>query len=246
MATVSTNTIMNSEQVNVSLSTGLVSSMEGVNLGTSSAGTLNIFGLELTGLAIKGFGQAMGCLGSLLSINDTIWSWVNGNPKRKEIRSLINKINNAMNSIIEFRLKTNMDEFRIVKFKNVNSGKYLDVANGAFELNNKIIQGSKNDTKAQKFYIEYLNEREGKWEVRIHCFGKEKYSVGSENGNVCVIPKDCASGKHILIQDKDGSVYIERDGKVFDVQFCSRSNGANVLFYKKNNQANQRWHIIDV
>jgi len=94
--------------------------------------------------------------------------------------------------------------------------------------------------------MEYISENRGEWQVRIHCCGKEKFSIGSDNGYICVVPKDAETGKFTLKENDDGTVYIIRDGKVFDVEGRSWSNAAKVLFYQKNDGSNQKWHIIDV
>jgi len=245
LAATTTSVAATGQRASVGLTAGLASSVEGINFA-NTGGQAVLTGVKAGGQVVSKFAVAMAGLGCVISLGDCILSWVNGNPKRSECNSLIEKINKAMKDIITFRIKTNSDEYRVVSFKNKYSGKYLDVSNGKFELHNKLWQWGRNNTRAQKFYMEYLSENKGEWQVRIHCCGKEKFSVGSDNGNICVVPKNAESGKFTLVENSDGTVFIQRDGKVFDVQGCSSYDKAYVLFYQKNNQSNQKWDVIDI
>jgi len=120
------------ERASVALATGLYSSVEGIELA-NVGGQATLQGVTAGGAVVSKFAVCMAGIGCILSVGDCIFSWVNGNPKRSECNSLIEKITSAMHDIVKFRIKTNCDEWRVVKFKNVYSGKMMDVSNGKFE-----------------------------------------------------------------------------------------------------------------
>ncbi len=138
-------------------------------------------------------------------------------------------------------------------FKNLKSGKYLDVKGGDNTSGTVLQQYSKNGTAAQKFKL--YDAGNGQYYI------KSKMSLivenaQQENGDVYIDHASCGADQKWVIKKtySEGNVvsvangdYIISSGlgnsQVLDIKSGSTSSGANVQIYKNNKSMAQNFHI---
>ena len=150
-----------------------------------------------------------------------------------------------------FKIESQSDGWYM--FKNLKSGKYLDVKGGDNTAGTVLQQYSKNSTAAQKF--------------KLYDAGNEQYYLKSklsliventqqENGDIYIDQASCGPDQKWVIKKtySEGNVvnvangdYIISSGlgnsQVLDIKSGSTSSGANVQIYKNNKSMAQNFHI---
>lgn len=138
--------------------------------------------------------------------------------------------------------------------KNVNSGLYLDVANGGTSNGTNIQQYAYNGSTAQQFNLVYVSS--GYYGIKTVCSGSAKaldvWGKSTANGtNIATYSYGGGSNQLFkFTKQSDGSYVIYTkmtgDASVIEVAGWSTANGGNVAQWAYHGGANQRWILTKV
>ena len=150
-----------------------------------------------------------------------------------------------------FKIESQSDGWYM--FKNLKSGKYLDVRGGKKEPNTILQQYTKANVAAQKFKL--CDAGNGQYYIKSKL-SLIVESVQQENGDVYIDHASCGADQKWVIKKtySEGNVvsvangdYIISSGlgnsQVLDIKSGSTSSGANVQIYKNNKSMAQNFHI---
>lgn len=142
-----------------------------------------------------------------------------------------------------------MDTSKIYQFKNVNSGLFMEVANGAAEDNANVQQWGANSVAAHNSWT--LKEFGGGYYYIISQLanGKTYYlnSAGSADGGNIEILTNNKTSSHLFkfVKNPDGTYYIltrtSKDAAAVEIANADKASGANVQQWTVNGNACQKW-----
>ena len=150
-----------------------------------------------------------------------------------------------------FKIESQSDGWYM--FKNLKSGKYLDVKGGDNTAGTVLQQYSKNSTAAQKFKLYDAGNGQYYLKSKLSLIVE---NTQQENGDIYIDQASCGPDQKWVIKKtySEGNVvnvangdYIISSGlgnsQVLDIKSGSTSSGANVQIYKNNKSMAQNFHI---
>ena len=150
-----------------------------------------------------------------------------------------------------FKIESQSDGWYM--FKNLKSGKYLDVKGGDNTAGTVLQQYSKNSTAAQKFKLYDAGNGQYYLKSKLSLIVE---NTQQENGDIYIDQASCEPDQKWVIKKtySEGNVvnvangdYIISSGlgnsQVLDIKSGSTSSGANVQIYKNNKSMAQNFHI---
>ena len=148
----------------------------------------------------------------------------------------------------------------LVRIRNINSGKVLDVPDASLENGKAIQQSEQHDHANQRWYIKHLGRM--MW-VPWVPFSGELTEIWSDNSGSCLDAENAQTDNHTRViqfpwhgganqlwaltpvPDGSGHYFIGGLGsfKVFDIADASRDNHGQLQIYHYLNQDNQKWSL---
>ena len=148
-----------------------------------------------------------------------------------------------------------LPEGSVFMLKNVNSGLYLEVANGSAEAGANVQQWSANDNDCQNWTLKefgdgyyYILSRLGDGKTYYLDVAEGK---GDDGTNIQIFTNTKTSAQLFkFIPNPDGTYYIvtraSKDKGALGVAAASKEQGANVLQWTKNGSMDQMWNITAI
>ena len=145
----------------------------------------------------------------------------------------------------------------IYMIKNVNSGKYLDVAGGVSANGTNVQQWSASEPGAYYNTWKFVSEGDGYYKIYSQVGNGNTYLLDVANGstgsgtNIQIWQNTYSDAQTFKIQKNDDGTYailtkVTGAKSGLDIASGSTSNGANVQQWGYGGSANQKWELIKV